>query len=89
MKFPRMNTIRRATSDDDPDDILEFSLDQTQERLSKQLQNDKQRTVVKNLAEIKRAKGMLERAQDPHLRKQLRQRIKTLTVENNETQRYS
>lgn len=86
MKFPGHISARRA----DPDDsgILELSSGQAQARLSKQIHNDKRRTVVRNNAEIKRAEGMLRRTQDKPLQKELRARIARLETENEIEQRF-
>lgn len=88
MKIPKalMTTMRRTTPDDE--DALELSSSQTQQRLSKQIVNDKERSIVNRNQELKRAKGMLDRTQDPHNRKRLRKRIDKLERENIETKRF-
>lgn len=81
-------SIRRATDDDDPDDILEFSHGQSEARLSKQLQNDKQRSIVWRNREIKSAKVMMGRTKNQELKKQLKQKINKLENENRQEQRF-
>lgn len=82
---PLLTSVRRATPEDEP--MLEHS-EQRQQRLSKQLKNDKRRTIVNRNREIKRAKGALQRAQDPSLRKQLRQRIQLLENKNKQENQF-
>lgn len=84
-----MRTMRKVAPDsEDADLALEFSSGQTEARLSRQLQNDKARGIVKRNAELKRIKGALHRTQDPHNRKRLRQRIQLLEKEQKQEQRF-
>ena len=87
MKYPGQITVRRIDPDGDEKSAFE-SLGQAQSRLSKQIQNDRQRAVVNRNRELKRATTALQRCQDPPLRKQLRQKINRLQRENTETQKF-
>jgi len=80
-----MPSIRPAGEDETP--MLEDE-SMRSVRLSRQLQNDKRRAQINRNAEIKRAKGMMNRTQNPPLKKQLKQRIDKLEAENKQENRF-
>lgn len=83
-------SIRRANSNDDPDDILEFSPGQSKARLDKQFEGDRQKGIAKRNCEAARLKGILNRTHhnNRRLRGDLKKRIKKLESENEQEQRF-
>jgi len=81
--------MRRINPDGpDADLAIELSPGQTEDRLSKQIQNNKQRAIVKYKREISRAKSRLLRTDNKGLKRRLKQKIKSLEGEIEKEQRF-
>lgn len=88
--IPRLGTVDASDVDalNDASDYMVESSGQKELRMNRMVRQDKERAIVKCEREISSAKSMLEKTQDPALRKQLTKKIKKSEFDISEAKRF-